>query len=146
LYKKIGTTGILFDIPGSSSGGLNKNYTLCTYISPTIDNAKLILYKCNNKQTGGTGIGRYGYSLHNKTVSISPYAFSGNYDFGSIGCYSDINAEISEDNLNYIGDFAFKSNARMTQFRFPLNGIVDYLGEGAFYGCTRLSELYNFKQ
>jgi hypothetical protein len=145
LYKKKGTTGIFFDVPGTSLGGLNKNHTMCTYISPTIDNTKLILYKCNNKQTGGTGIGRYGYSLHHKTVSIAPYAFSGNYDFGNIGCYSDINARVSVDKLNYIGECAFKDNSRLTSFRFPKQGRVSYLGPYAFCNCKRLSEIFNFK-
>jgi hypothetical protein len=95
LYKKQGTTGVLFDIPGTNLGGLNKKYTMCTYISPMPDNTSLILYKCNEKQIGGSGAGRYAYSLHHKTISISPYAFSGNYDFGNIGCYSDANTGIS---------------------------------------------------
>lgn len=145
LYKKTGTTGILFDIPGTNFGGLNKNYTLCTYISTSPNHTNLILYKCNKKQIGGAAGGRYLYSIKTDTISISPYAFSGNYDFGNIGCYSDYNTGVSQDRLNYIGDFAFKSNTRLLTFRFPSYGSVNYLGEGAFYGCIRLSELYNFR-
>jgi hypothetical protein len=95
LYKKIGTTGILFDIPGINFGGLNKNYTLCTYISTSPNHTNLILYKCNKKQIGGAAGGRYLYSIKTDTISISPYAFSGNYDFGNIGCYSDYNTGVS---------------------------------------------------
>jgi hypothetical protein len=149
LYKKSGTTGILFDIPGTSFGGLNKNYTMCTYISPTIDNTNLILYKCNDKQIGGTGDGRYQYSIHPKTISISPYAFSGNYDFGNIGCYSDVRMSESdvpiESSLRYIGEGAFYNNSRLMSFRFPKNSTVSYLGSHAFYNCKRLSEVDNFK-
>lgn len=144
LYKLPGTTGILFDTTNADVGGANSDYTLCTYISPKEDNSRLILYKCNEKQTWpniGEG-GRYRYQIHHNTISISPYAFSGNYDIGNLGCWDETEAY----QLKYIGRNAFKDNNKLVTFKFPEDGIVTYLGPSAFQGCTRLSEVYNFKQ
>lgn len=145
LYKLPGTTGILFDTATVDLGGVNSSYTVCTYISPKEDNSRLILYKCNEKQTWPSILsdgGRYRYQIHHNTISISPYAFSGNYDFGNIGCLDNT----VDYQLKYIGRNAFKDNNLITTFKFPKNGTVTYLGPGAFQGCTRLSEVYNFKQ
>jgi hypothetical protein len=138
LYKLPGTTGILFDTTKSDLGGANSDYTVCTYISPKEDNSRLILYKCNEKQKWANigDWGRYTYLIHHRTISISPYAFSGHYDFGNIGCYpyGDENHQ-----LKYIGRNAFKDNNKLLSFYFPRTGTVTSLGPGAFQGCTRLS-------
>lgn len=150
LYKVPLTTGIYFDKTGASLGGLTPNHSVCTYISPKTDNSVLILYKCNEHQKGGIGDGRYMYSIHPNTISISPYAFSGNYDFGNIGYYADAQWAESDvpidGKLEYIGKAAFYDNSRLKAFRFPKKGTTSFLGAYAFYGCTRLSEVFNFKQ
>jgi hypothetical protein len=47
LYRKPYTTGIFFDTTSANLGGLESKYTMCTYISPKLDNSVFILYKCN---------------------------------------------------------------------------------------------------
>jgi hypothetical protein len=149
LYRKPYTTGIFFDTTSANLGGLESKYTMCTYISPKTDDSVLILYKCNTAQKGGTGTGRYLYPINKDTISISPYAFSGNYDFGNIGCYSDVRMSESDvpadSKLEYIGYAAFYDNDRIMTFRFPKKSITSYLGSYAFCGCNNLSEVYNFK-
>lgn len=150
LYKVPSTTGIYFDKTAASLGGLTPNHTVCTYISPKTDNSVLILYKCNEHQKGGIGVGRYMHPIHPNTISISPYAFSGNYDFGNIGYYADARWDESDvpidGKLEYIGRAAFYDNQRLMTFRFPNKGTTSFLGDHAFYGCKRLSEVLNFKQ
>jgi hypothetical protein len=49
LFKINNTSGILFDTAGRSVEGLNKNFSLFTYISPYETNTNLILYSCCDK-------------------------------------------------------------------------------------------------
>jgi hypothetical protein len=138
LYYKPNTTGILFDYPSNSTHGLNKNYTLCTYLSPGLNHDNLILYKCNDRQTGIPGAEGWNYTIHPNTISIAESAFNGKYN--------TYNFMTNFSKLEYIGDKAFEDNSNLRVFNMPNNGTVRYLGNSAFRNCKRLSEIINFKQ
>lgn len=131
------TSGVYFEFPHRLT---NPNLHV-TLIKPDPNVDKYILYKRPVIFPGGG----FNYYSHSNIVSISDYGFSNNdIIIDWIKPYNiDFQAYSPQTQIEHIGNYAFKNcGVKFIDLNWKN---VNFLGEGAFYNCRALSNVFAFE-